>query len=219
MGEIKKRIPVKGELYTRKGKTVANDSLYGYYQSISTTDGNLTFIYKDLIPSYEKIGEIIGRSSDGYKKMSKSKVCRDHKFLLKVGLIKEDTYKDLYGNKRQIIVLPQLEEIYQLIPLETLKYLVDISSQDTIRIYTYLLNRSKGIKNYTFTIKSLLEMLGYKETRQTRDYNRIKNILNNLHNNELIKIRKTYVKCDKSGIGVIPCYILEDVSFNYKKVV
>lgn len=214
---IKKRIPVDGELYSRNGKTVANDGLYAYYQSISTTDGKRTFIYKSLIPSYEVIANEIGKLLNNRKKVSKSKISRDHKLLLNLGLIKEDVIEDLNGDKIKVILLPQMDEIYQLIPLDTLKYLVNISSNDTIRIYTHLLNKSKAIKNYTFTIKSLLEMLGYKSLRHKNDYDRIKSILNNLHNNELITIKKTYVKCKNENI--IQCYKLEKVSYDYKKVV
>ena len=83
----------------------------------------------------------------------------------KLGLIYNETIRDLYGNNVEVIILSQNFEYYTLIPLETLKYLVDTANENVIKVYAYLLNKfqykQKENERYTFNLSELCAAIGY----------------------------------------------------------
>ena len=79
------------------------------------------------------------------------------------------------------------EEIFFLIPLETLKFLNDCLKEQVIKIYIYLGQRWKYKQNdYTFTLEEIAEHIGIKLGNNQRNYDIINNALICLVNNGLI---------------------------------
>ncbi len=104
--------------------------------------------------------------------------------------------------KDEIYELPKISEYNFYIPLDTLKYLIDTTNEDVIRMYVYLgqLKKCMGKESY-FTKSKLLILMGYKTTApdgvkastNKRDWERINNILDMLENKlELIECKKVY---------------------------
>lgn len=87
-------------------------------------------------------------------------------------------------------ILPEMENIYFLIPLKTLKYLNDNCKEHVIKIYVYLGQRykwalDKGIA-YEFTLEELGNHIGIKVKNNSRGYEIINNALELLSNSGLI---------------------------------
>lgn len=87
-------------------------------------------------------------------------------------------------------ILPEMENIYFLIPLKTLKYLNDNCKEHVIKIYVYLGQRykwalDKGIA-YEFTLEELGNHIGIKVKNNSRGYEIINNALELLNNSGLI---------------------------------
>ena len=175
-----------------------NDNIYGYLQSISylNKDGE-RFIYKsDVSPT--KI-ERYFKSCEGME-ISLSTVKRNLTLFKskKVGLLVEGKTMDNYNREVDVYFLPMIEdEPYKLIPLETLKYLVDTSNGNVIKTYVYLLNKYGWKKDYTFTKGELIEGIGYNPNSRNKDgryvsYEMMDNILLCLVNNGLLDYVEFY---------------------------
>ena len=92
--------------------------------------------------------------------------------------------------KEDRYLLPQMENIYFLIPLKTLTYLNDNCREHIIKIYVYLGQRykyslDKGIP-YEFTLEEIGEHIGIKVKNNSRAYEMLNNALNLLVNSGLI---------------------------------
>ena len=87
--------------------------------------------------------------------------------MLDLGLIKET--EDNY----ELIILE--EDLASLIPIETLRVLVNTMNDNTISIYVYLLNRyyatiSGGQQEFLFTKEQLKNIVGLSITTRSNDY-------------------------------------------------
>ena len=175
-----------------------NDNIYGYLQSISylNKDGE-RFIYKsDVSPT--KI-ERHFKSCEGME-ISLSTVKRNLTLFKskKVGLLVEGKTMDNYNREVDVYFLPMIEdEPYKLIPLETLKYLVDTSNGNVIKTYVYLLNKYGWKRDYTFTKGELIEGIGYNPNSRDKEgkyvsYEMMDNILLCLVNNGLLEYEEFY---------------------------
>lgn len=202
-----RRIPLENKFMVKK----INDILYGYLQTISYIDKNqVRFVYKSEI----NFSNLERRFNGEFKRLT---LTRDFKYLLACGFITEGKVINLYNKEVDAYILPYDEKsIFKLIPLETLKFLVDTTNSNVIKIYTYLLNKFgyKG-SEYHFTDKELIiNCLGLKSTTNQRDYDLVNNILNCLSNNELIKFTKYSVTINNKPV---PKKRLLQANYYYKK--
>ena len=88
------------------------------------------------------------------------------------------------------------ESHFQLIELDTLRYLVNTSNSEVIKVYAYLLNKSQNFVNYSFTGKELAIAIGY-DYKQKNTKNKIKDIILFLENNGLLVNQTTMKKSGK----------------------
>ncbi len=183
LAEDKKRFPANTtmEVLTFLNDKKINGELYAYLQTLSTyevidKDNNLfkTFVLKKSLPSQSQICKTLGIKSP--------KTYKSHlSYLIEQGYVIEE--EDRY-------MLPEMENIYFLIPLKTLQYINDNCKEHIIKIYVYLGQRYKwalerGIQ-YEFTLKELGEHSGIKVENNTRGYEIVNNALTFLCNSELI---------------------------------
>ncbi|MBO3320264.1 hypothetical protein CYK62_11125 [Clostridium perfringens] len=190
---MEKRIPMTKEF----NKKSVNDWLYGYLQSISYVDENKkTFVYKEHVNQSELVEK--APKNDKGKSPSKSKISRDFNKLIALGFIKETKVIGLNGNMVPAYELPyDKQELYKLIPLDTLIYLLDIGSKYLIKIYIYLLNKFqwkiKSGEYYNFSYKELIrECLGMKSTTNSRDYTIVRNCLDALIKLKMLELGTDY---------------------------
>lgn len=205
--EQKRRIPLDKKFMTKK----INDVLYGYLQVKSTlnTETNMRYIKKDDV-NFTEIEEDL-------KYTFKRRTLVNHlSNLINYGFIGESEMIDTYGESMKVYTFPyNTDSIYKLIPIETLRYLVDTANPSVVSIYVYLLNKWewKGNK-YIFTEAELIKnCLGVTSTSNSRDYIRVNNVLTCLVNNGLIEYKKVYSK--KNGVPVKKKKLLK-VSTIYK---
>lgn len=158
-----------------------NGELYALLQGLSKYDvidkGSnkfLTYVQKREIPKQADICEILGIKS--------TKTLRTHlNYLISQGYVTEEDDK---------YILPEMESIYFLIPLKTLKYLNDNCKEHVIKIYVYLGQRYKWALErgnmYEFTLEELGNHIGLKIKNNSRGYEIINNALDLLSNSGLI---------------------------------
>lgn len=171
---IKKRFPATVAL---DKSTFLNDrnidaELYALLQKLSTVVDGKTVVLKKNLPPQDQICEILGIKS--------AKTYRAHlNYLIeKEYVIKE---KDYY-------YLPEQEDVFLMLPLETIQFLVDTTKESVIKTYIYLFQRYKWKKSeYVFTIEELGQHLGVSVQGKARNYLMFKNILTALSNNGLIE--------------------------------
>lgn len=88
-------------------------------------------------------------------------------------------------------ILPDKEDIYLLIPIETLKFIYDTLREPVIKTYIYLGQRFKYKKDYLFTKKEIAEHLGINDKRANE---KIENYLKVLSHCGLISFEHVYNK-------------------------
>lgn len=204
---IEKRFPAdtsrRSENITFLNNKDIDGELYGYLQSISMpekmSNGQyLTVVYKKSIPTQKELGKKL--------KMT-DKTVRSHfsKLIVEGYLIQREN-----GD----YILPNKENSFLMIPLDTVKYLSDCCKEHIFKIYIYLVQKYKfyqtkmGIK-YEFTYKEIIDMLGYSTTNKA--YNDvIKHALELLSNSGLIEYVSFYN-------GQAKRMKLVGISYNYKK--
>ncbi len=151
---IKKRFPT--DVNTEMKNTFLNDKeidgeLYAYLQSISYKDiingENVTLVNKRDINKKHIAEEILGKSV--------RTVTRHMDILIEKGYLVEKDF-DYW--------LPNLEETYLLIPVETMQFLIDTLKENVIKVYLYLGKKFKTKKNYEFTKKELMIAIGTNPT-------------------------------------------------------
>lgn len=158
-----------------------NGELYALLQGLSCyevidkeTNKFLTYVSKSAVPKQSIMCETLGIKSP--------KTLRNHlNYLIESGYVQDR--QDKY-------ILPEMENIYFLIPLKTLKYLNDNCKEHVIKIYVYLGQRykwalDKGIA-YEFTLEELGNHIGIKVKNNSRGYEIINNALELLSNSGLI---------------------------------
>lgn len=196
MTEIKKSIPMTKEF----NKKVVNDWLYGYLQSISYVDADgVTFVYPNDV-NCTNIAQKCPLNNLG-RQPSRNKIMSDLKKLELLGFVKRGNVQGLDNSKvKNAYILPFNEnELFKIIPLETLKYIITTMSIHSIKIYIYLLNKFqwkiKSNDYYNFTSKELItECLGLKSITHSRDYQTILFVLDALEKFKLVEIVKDYKK-------------------------
>ena len=191
--EIRKRIPMTKEF----NKKSINDWLYGYLQSKSYVDGEgRTFVYKEDV-NISNIYENFP-SSDFGETPSRQKLSRDFNILKRVGFLREIKVQGLKGNFVKAYELPyDKQQLYKLIPIDTLIYILSVGSSNLLRIYVYLLSKYQWKitigEYYRFTYKELItECLGMKSVTNARDYTIVKNCLDALIKFKLIELSLDY---------------------------
>lgn len=87
-------------------------------------------------------------------------------------------------------ILPEMEDIYFLIPRKTLRYINDSCKEHIIKIYVYLGQRHKQAlyrgDHYEFTLEEIGEHTGIKVKNNSRGYEIVNNALILLYNSGLI---------------------------------
>lgn len=182
-----------------KDKTV-NDKVYAYLQINSyLTNDKRRFCYKDDTIAAKTIHAAISRDIKGSngkikKDISLSSVRNALKIYYRLGLMYDEVVTDLYGNEVEAIILTQNFNYFSYIPLPTLRYLVDTSNSNVIKVYAYLLNKfdwkHRTKEQYSFTLKELCSTIGYSD--KADNTLTMRNILTSLSNNGLISYRETY---------------------------
>jgi hypothetical protein len=175
---VSKRFPANTtlEFSTFLNDKKVNGELYALLQSLSyPTEDKMTVVPKQNIPKQSEMCRILGIGSP--------KTLRTHLgYLTDKGYIEVDTK----GN----YILPELEDIYFLIPLHTLQYLNDNCKDHVIKIYVYLGQRYKWSldrgSQYEFSLEELGDHIGIKVKNNSRGYEIINNALNLLYNSGLI---------------------------------
>lgn len=197
---MEKRIPMTKEF----NKKSVNDWLYGYLQSISYVDDNeKTFVYKGNVNISDITSKIPSNEFD--KPPSRSKISRDFSRLIRLGFLKETKVQGLKGNIVDAYELPyDKQQLYKLIPIDTLIYILSIGSQNLIKIYVYLLNKyqwkAQTNDTYRFTYKELIqECLGLKSVTNSRDYTIVRNCLDALIKLKLIELGLDYDRVGDNG--------------------
>ena len=126
--------------------------------------------------------KLVGK--DGILPYSSPKTYRAHmKYLIDTGYVIEE--KDMY-------ILPNIEDIYLLLPLDTLQFILDVVTESVIKIYIYLGQRYKFKKDYVFTQEEIAQHLGVKLDGKPETSRKIKNGLIALQNHGLIEYETFY---------------------------
>ena len=131
------------------------------------------------MPSQTKL---VGK--DGILPYNSPKTYRAHmKYLIDTGYVIEE--KDRY-------ILPNIEDIYLLLPLDTLQFILDVVTESVIKIYIYLGQRYKFKKDYVFAQEEIAQHLGVKLDGKPETRRKIKNGLIALQNHGLIEYETFY---------------------------
>lgn len=128
------------------------------------------------MPSQAKICEKIGVKSP--------KTYRAHlQYLLDTGYVIDNN---------NVYILPEVEDIYLLLPLDTLHFILDTVTESVIKIYVYLGQRYKYKRDYVFTQEEIAQHLGVRLDGKPETRRQIKNALIALQNNGLIEYETFY---------------------------
>ena len=150
--------------------------LYAFLQSISFPVEGVTKVDKKAMPSQAKICEKISVKSP--------KTYRAHlKYLIETGYVIEED--DAY-------ILPDMEDIYLLLPLDTLHFILDTVTESVIKVYIYLGQRYKYKHDYVFTQEEIAQHLGVRLEGKPETRRQIKNALIALQNHGLIQYETFY---------------------------
>lgn len=174
-----------------------NGELYAYLQGMSNYEvinkvenKFITYVIKKNLPAQTKICQVLGIKSP--------KTLRNHlNYLIEHGYVIDE------GDK---YILPEMENIYFLIPLKTLQYLNDNCKEHVIKIYVYLGQKykyalSKG-RYYEFTLEELGNHIGIKVKNNSRGYEVLNNALDLLQNSGLIQYN-TFFDGQRQGKKII----------------
>ena len=166
-------------------------NLYGHLQALSYLKDGKRFVYAvDATPS--QLLAMTPVDGAGKKITSLATIKRVMKFFKDSGLITEGKVEDLAGKQVKCFWLNEDENYFQLINLETLRFLCDVANSDVIKTYAYLLNKNNYFEDYSFSCKEIVEMLGYCYKADTAK--KAGNILFALESFGLIKTASYYEK-------------------------
>lgn len=161
---IQKRFPANTtlEYSTFLNNKKIDAELYAFLQSLSyPNEQGMTVVYKKDLPTQKEICSII--------KVKSPKTYRSHLDYL----IEQEYVID----KSEMFILPNKEDIFLMIPLDTLRFLKDTLQEQVIKIYIYLGQRYKFKSNYEFTAAELASHVGIKLEGNARGYEVIDNAL------------------------------------------
>lgn len=203
---VEKRFPADTTL---EAVTFLNDKsidgeLYAIFQSLSipieiNESEYETLVPKKSLPTQKKICEMLHIKS--------VKTYRAHlNYLIDRGYIQQKEDGDY--------VLPNCEDIYLKIPLETVEYLTLNCREHVVKIYIYLMQRWKYAKIqgkfYKFTLKEIGEHIGLSIGNHSDGYKIINYALELLANSGLIEYEDIYE-------GKVPYKMLTGCYTIYKK--
>ena len=150
--------------------------LYALLQSYSDSEEGVTYVEKWKLPKQNDICQILGVKS--------AKTYRSHMaYLLESGYVIEES--DRY-------VLPRMEEIYLLLPLNTIQFMKDVFKDSVVKTYIYLGQKWRNDTNKEFTYAEIGSHVGIRLNGNARGYEQIRNILIALSNCGLISVSKEY---------------------------
>lgn len=178
---IEKRFPADTtlDITTFLNDKKVDGELYALLQGLSKHEGYETYVLKKDLPKQAIICETIGVKSP--------KTLRVHlKYLIDQKLVEEQD--DRY-------VLPLQENIYFLIPLKTLQFLMDNCREHVIKTYIYLGQRWKWARanniQCVFSFKDLIQHIGITGSHENIADRKIKNALEILQQGNLINYERT----------------------------
>lgn len=195
-----------------------NDIVWGFLQIHSyKTKDNKRIVYKSQAKTYDIYNYFMKDKEKTDKPIiSEATIRNTIKLYKKIKIITEEKVLDNYNRLVDVYVLKQDFERFQFIKTNTLKYLVDTSNLNVIKVYTYLLNKfiykKKNNDKYSFTKKELCESIGYSYRKESID--KLNNILTCLKNNGLIQYSQRHYY---NGKVPIPILILDNVNEDYKR--
>ncbi len=205
MKEIQKRFPAET---TMERSTFLNNKeidglLYAYFQNLSRPvcidEENKIYetrVDKAYIPSQiELCKQVRIKSTSTLRK--------------RMGVLLNTGY---LIDKGEYYVLPQVEEQYLGIPLETLKFFVDTLKVDVVKVYIYLGQRYKYAQSihtlYSFDKEEILTHLGRSAGKSGYEF--VNHALDALINNGLIRVVEF-------RDGKKPCMRLVEFNTTYKQ--
>ena len=156
-----------------------------------------TVVYKSDLPTQKAI---CNKLDIGDARTYKSRL----KYLIEAEYMIEE--EDRY-------ILPNKEDLYLLIPLETIQFIRDTLKKPVIKTYIYLGQKWKQKPNYEFTYEEIGKHIGVKLAGNARGYMMIDNILTALTNNGLINVSEPYWVGNNIRKQRLTAW-----SFNHKKV-
>lgn len=171
----KRRFPIEEKFMSKN----VSDMLYGYLQSISYVSDGVRFVYKSSY-SPSAIQEYFGINDDGKYNFQRLAVTRAMRVLIQYGYVREIKIQGVKGNLVSAYELPYDEkQLFQYIPLTTLKYLLDTCNSHVIKLYIYFLNGYNNFGNsFEFTNKKLLnDCFGLKSNRNVSTNKTLQNRL------------------------------------------
>ena len=166
-----------------------NGELYAILQGLSdylVIDKKLnlysTYVLKSKMPTQTDLCKKLGIKSPKTLRQHLQYLIEQH-YIVPGGTDEDDKDVAYY--------LPEMENIYFLIPADTLKYLNNNCREHVIKIYVYLGQRYKMAlamgKQYEFTLKELGTHLGIGIKNHTKQYEVVNNALELLFNSGLIE--------------------------------
>ena len=105
-------------------------------------------------------------------------------------------------------VLPDVEDIFLMIPLDTMQFIKDTVKEQVYKVYIYLGQRWKFKKGYVFTQEEIAQHLGLKLDGNIAARRQISNALIALQNHGLISYEQFYE-------GKIPKHRLLNWSYHH----
>ena len=154
----------------------------------------ITVVEKKALPIQVEILKVL--------EMKSKTTLRAHlNYLIESGYVIEDT-----NNKRYI--LPEKENIYFMLPLDTIQFINDTVKNEVYKIYIYLGQRWKYKQGYVFTQEEIAEHLGTTLAGNETVRRQIRNSLIALQNNGLIQYEQFYE-------GKVPKYRLVNWSVHF----
>lgn len=143
---------------------------------MSYPDEGVTYVRKKDLPSQAVICEKIGVKSP--------KTLRAH--------LKELIDKGYVVEEEKRYMLPNMEDIYMLLPLDTLQFILDTITEPVIKVYIYLGQRYKYKPDYVFTQEEIAQHLGLKLEGNASARRLIRNAMIALQNHGLISFEQFF---------------------------
>lgn len=209
--------PIKDDFL---GDKKLNDIIYGFFQTHSYlhTDEQDKQKIRYCWKSETSAAKIIDyfKTIDTIAPVSERTIRNMIKLFAQSGILTEGTLM-----KKKVYLLPDLKPgEYTYIKTETLRFLVNTSTSNVIKVYSFLKKKQEQHidleykEPYRFSQSKLLEIIGYNGKNNNSDnLKMIKDILTTLQNNGLIKIHKEWIKTGNDNAAEY--FVLDEVNEDY----
>ena len=208
----------------KEGESILKDKsidlcIYEMLQNKSyKTDDGIRFCYKKGLTQQSLYDEYCDNcSNSGSTPVSFGTFKKNYKNLFTKQMVTEGEVSTKNGEQFvKAFILAQDYKIYQLVPLDTMRFLVNATNSNVIKIYGYLLNKSKGFIDYKFTLMELAtEALGLSKT--TNDVEKkAEDCLNILTLAGLVKYENIYELNQDNR--PVPRKVLKEVKIQYQAI-